>query len=171
MKTTAAGATTLTTVSDTGRGFSSSASRRRTRICSPLPSSTSTNAMTAEGPCRTIGGLEVGSRVRAVAGPGAVGDVHDPETGATVGVPDVTASRVERRRRHRVRPTARRLVEVGDFARLVRVADVEHSQAGQDHAARDDAGVVLARDGAVVRGVALRSAGRTGIVLLVRVAR
>src|SRR3954453_4287073 len=169
---TADGATTLTTVADTGRGVSSSASRRRTRICAALPSSTSTTARTAVSPCRTMSveRLEVGGRIGAVTGPRAVGDVHDPETGAAVGVPNVTASRVECRRRHRVRAAARRHVEVGHLTRLTRVADVEHPQAGQDHAARHDARVVLTGDGAVVRGITLRPARCAGVVLLVGVA-
>src|SRR3954447_14800986 len=169
---TADGATTLTTVADTGRGVSSSASRLRTPICAALPSSTSTTARTADGPCRTMSveRLEVGGRIGAVAGPRAVGDVHHPEAGAAVGVPDVSAGGVERRRRHRVRAAARRHVEVGHPARLTRVADVEHPQAGQDHAAGDDARVVLAGHGAVVRGITLRAARRAGVILLVGVA-
>ena len=46
---------------------------------------------------------------------------------------------------------------------MVRVADVEDPQAGEDEAARDDARVVALRHGAVVAGVALRGAVGAGV--------
>ena len=56
-----------------------------------------------------------------------------------------------------------RRVEVRDLARMVRIVDVEHTQAGQDERARDDARVVSLRNGAVVSGVPLERAARPGI--------
>src|SRR5438874_2479110 len=73
--------------------------------------------------------------------------------------------RTEGRSRHRgVAPSRmHRRVEVRDLARMVRIVDVEHTQAGQDERARDDARVVSLRNGAVVSGVPLERAARPGI--------
>src|SRR5437588_8091468 len=86
-----------------------------------------------------------------------VGQADGEEALVDVGVPDLAPLGDERRRRHRVVPAAviDRRVEVGDLARMVRVADVEYPQARDDERTRHDPRLVATRNGAVVPRVAL----------------
>src|SRR3954465_3876815 len=160
--TTWSSATTRPVATGRSNGWSSASSlpsRRR-------PSSPATSWSPALPPDLARFGSEA-------ARPGAVGQLDGVEAAVAVGVPDLVVRQVERRRRHRVVPTGQwqrvgcGLVEVRDLARMQRVVDVEDPKAGQDEAARDDAGVDRARHVAVVRGVALDAVLRTRVVLLV----
>ena len=103
--------------------------------------------------------------------PDVVGEPDGEEPLEAVGVPDLAALGVERGTRHRpvrgreagCQSGPDRGVEVGDLARVLGVADVEHPQAREDHAAGDDPRVDPLRHVAVVARVALKRQLRPGV--------
>ncbi len=83
-----------------------------------------------------------------------VGQPHDVEPAAAVGVPDRAVRRIPGGLGQGAAAALRGHVEVGDLDRVLDIADVEDAQARADHRAGSEVRGVAGRDRAVVSGVA-----------------